>query len=106
MDIFSDDTSRNKRYKHLYNQALYFGMLMLTYLILFEPSLIQISSWYLKGNLWSSYSGLQLAGMIVLETFFLLVQVMPILFFLVALIYYMIVGTKAKKYLNKNQIDK
>jgi hypothetical protein len=101
MDIFSDNTSRNERYKHLYNHALSYGTLMLIYLVLFQSSW---PSWYLQESLWSSYSGLQLVGMIVMETFFLFIQAMPLLFFLAAAIYYVIVGMNAQKYLKDDQI--
>ncbi|WP_317944871.1 DUF2812 domain-containing protein [Carnobacterium maltaromaticum] len=96
LDIFSDSQSSRARYKRLYNQATIWLALMIVYFILLQPSFENISSWYLAPTIWE-YSGLQLVGMIVMQTFFVLIQLFPMLFFMASAIIYALIGTKAKK---------
>lgn len=96
LDIFSDSQSSRARYKRLYNQATIWLALMVVYFILLQPSFENISSWYLAPTIWE-YSGLQLVGMIVMQTFFVLIQLFPMLFFMASAIIYALIGTKAKK---------
>lgn len=96
LDIFSDSQSSRARYKRLYNQATIWLALMIVYFILLQPSFENISSWYLAPTIWE-YSGLQLVGMIVMQTFFVLIQLLPMLFFMASAIIYALIGTKAKK---------
>lgn len=96
LDIFSDSQSSRERYKRLYNQATLWVALMIVYFILLQPSFENISSWYLAPTIWE-YSGLQLVGMIVMQTFFVLIQLLPMLFFMASAIIYALIGTKAKK---------
>lgn len=96
LDIFSDSQSSRERYKRLYNQATIWLALMIVYFILLQPSFENISSWYLAPTIWE-YSGLQLVGMIVMQTFFVLIQLLPMLFFMASAIIYALIGTKAKK---------
>lgn len=96
LDIFSDNQSSRERYKRLYNQATLWVALMIVYFILLQPSFENISSWYLAPTIWE-YSGLQLVGMIVMQTFFVLIQLFPMLFFMASAIIYALIGTKAKK---------
>lgn len=96
LDIFSDNQSSRARYKRLYNQATIWLALMVVYFILLQPSFENISSWYLAPTIWE-YSGLQLVGMIVMQTFFVLIQLFPMLFFMASAIIYALIGTKAKK---------
>ncbi|MEG0544010.1 MAG: DUF2812 domain-containing protein [Carnobacterium sp.] len=96
LDIFSDSQSSRARYKRLYNQATLWVALMIVYFILLQPSFENISSWYLAPTIWE-YSGLQLVGMIVMQTFFVLIQLLPMLFFMASAIIYALIGTKAKK---------
>lgn len=96
LDIFSDSQSSRARYKRLYNQATLWVALMIVYFILLQPSFENISSWYLAPTIWE-YSGLQLVGMIVMQTFFVFIQLLPMLFFMASAIIYALIGTKAKK---------
>lgn len=100
LDIFSDTSSSNERYKRLYNQAMLWMGLMIVYFFIVQPSFENISSWYLTPSLWE-YTGLQLFGMIFMQTFFLLLQIMPMMFFMFAAMYYMMMGTKTKKLIKK-----
>lgn len=99
-DIFSDVSSSNDRYKRLYNHAVMWGLLMLIYFLMLHPSFENISSWYLTPSIWE-YSGLQLIGMIIMETFFLIIMIMPMMFFLLSTVYFTITGTKTKKHIKK-----
>lgn len=99
-DIFSDVNSSNDRYKRLYNHAVMWGLLMLIYFLMLHPSFENISSWYLTPSIWE-YSGLQLIGMIIMETFFLIIMIMPMMFFLLSTVYFTITGTKTKKHIKK-----
>ncbi|MFS7004651.1 DUF2812 domain-containing protein [Carnobacterium maltaromaticum] len=96
LDIFSDSQSSRARYKRLYNQATLWVALMIVYFILLQPSFENISSWYLAPTIWE-YSGLQLVGMIVMQTFFVLIQLLPMLIFMSGAVIYALIGTKAKK---------
>lgn len=96
LDIFSDSQSSRERYRRLYNQSLIWVALMIVYFILLQPSFENISSWYLAPTIWE-YSGLQLVGMIVMQTFFVSIQLLPMLFFMASAIIYALIGTKAKK---------
>ena len=96
LDIFSDSQSSRERYKRLYNQATLWVALMIVYFILLQPSFENISSWYLAQTIWE-YSGLQLVGMIVMQTFFVLIQLLPMLIFMSGAVIYALIGTKAKK---------
>ncbi len=96
LTLFEDSQSSRERYKRLYNQATIWLALMIVYFILLQPSFENISSWYLAPTIWE-YSGLQLVGMIVMQTFFVLIQLFPMLFFMASAIIYALIGTKAKK---------
>lgn len=96
LDIFSDSQSSRERYRRLYNQSLIWVALMIVYFILLQPSFENISSWYLAPTIWE-YSGLQLVGMIVMQTFYVSIQLLPMLFFMASAIIYALIGTKAKK---------
>lgn len=104
LDIFSDVASSNQRYKRLYSQATFWGTLMFVYFILFQPSFQNLSSWYLTSTIWE-YTGLQLIGMIIMETFFMALQILPIIFFMTCAIYYAVIGTKAKELMKKNAVE-
>lgn len=100
LDIFSDVASNNERSKRLYNQAIFWGALLIIYFFIFQPSFESISSWYLTPSIWA-YSGLQLVGMILMETVFLLLQILPAAFFLVSAVYFLVSGMNVKKQLKK-----
>jgi len=102
--IFSDSTSSNERYKHLYTQSALLSTLMIFYLILLKPSFNDLPRWYLTPMTWE-HSGLQLLGIILVETFFVFIRIIPFLFILIYASYYAIVGTKAKRFLKKNQLS-
>ncbi|MEI5993124.1 DUF2812 domain-containing protein [Candidatus Enterococcus mansonii] len=103
-DIFSDLDSGNDRYKRLYMQSVIWGALMIFYFMLFQPSFKNISSWYLTPTLWE-YHGLQLFGMIAMETAFVSIQVLPMLFFMACAIYYGAIGIRAKNILKTNKSE-
>ncbi|MGX7149797.1 DUF2812 domain-containing protein [Enterococcus ureasiticus] len=100
LDIFSDTSSSNERYKRLYDQAILWATLMFLYFFMLQPSFEKISSWYLTSSIWE-YTGLQLFGMIVMQTFFLIIQIMPVMFFMFGAVYFTIMGTKTKKLIKK-----
>ncbi|ALS02390.1 hypothetical protein ATZ33_13635 [Enterococcus silesiacus] len=100
LDIFSDTSSSNERYKRLYDQAIIWATLMILYFFMLQPSFENISSWYLTSSIWA-YTGLQLFGMIIMQTFFLIIQIMPMMFFIFGAVYFTIMGTKTKKLIKK-----
>lgn len=100
LDIFSDASSSNERYKRLYDQAILWATLMILYFFLLHPSFENISSWYLTSSIWA-YTGFQLFGMILVQTFFLSLQIMPMMFFMFGAVYFTIMGTKTKKLIKK-----
>lgn len=95
-DIFSDSITREARYKRLYAYAMRWAFLVVLYIMLISPSLKSIPSWYLAPSLWV-YSELQLIGMITMETFFLIIQLAPILFMSSLVVYYAFIGYRAKR---------
>lgn len=103
-EIFSDTISSNERYKRLYNHATFWGILTIFYLFLLQPSFKNIASWYLAPTIWT-FKGLQLFGMIFMQTFFVLLQLLPMIFFLVLTIYYVMIGTQSKKLFQKNNTE-
>lgn len=95
-DIFSDDSSRNERHKRLYSQAMVMGVLTMIYLLILQPSFKGITSWYLTPSIWD-YSGPQLVGMVIMQTFFLVLPFIPLLFLAISALYNLMVGTKVKR---------
>ncbi|MGM0219036.1 DUF2812 domain-containing protein [Enterococcus sp. AZ126] len=100
LDIFSDASSSNERYKRLYDQAIMWAALMILYFMILQPSFKNISSWYLTPSIWA-YTGPQLFGMIIMQTFFLIIQIMPMMFFMFVAVYFTIMGIKTKKLIKK-----
>jgi len=103
LDIFSSVSSSNDRYKRLYSHATAFGLLMLTYFIILKPT-FELPTWYLDPSLWE-YKGIQLFGIIVVQTFFLVLKTLPQVFFLVGTFYYAFIVSKVKTIMKKNQIN-
>lgn len=101
-DIFSDEPSRNARYKRLYKQALATGILGIIYVMILQPSYKGIFSWYLAPTIWD-YKGLQLVGMVVMETFFLILPLIPLFYLMISAVYYTVVGTQAKKLMTNEE---
>ncbi|TLG71809.1 DUF2812 domain-containing protein [Culicoidibacter larvae] len=102
LDIFSDAESSKERYKRLYEQASLWGLLMIIYFVLFQTGVLgSINSWYLTPDLWSSYSGMQLVGIVIIQTFFAALRVLPFVVFFGCAIYNLVVAHKVKKLMNE-----
>lgn len=96
-DIFSDATSSKRRYKRMYEQAMFWVTLMVVYFVIFKDSLASLPNWYLAPSLFAQYSGMQLFAMIIMETLFAIIQILPMGIFVGIMIYYAVVSVKLKK---------
>ncbi|MBP2099573.1 DUF2812 domain-containing protein [Enterococcus rivorum] len=102
LNIFSDIKSSNERYKRLYQQATFYSVLFIINLFILKLNFSDIPSWYLASPAWEQ-SGLQIIGQVLVKTFFVVLRVAPPLFLLLCSLYYIKIGTRAKKIL-KNDI--